>query len=263
MSRTRFALLLTLASGLAIEAFCQGAYRLKTGRWLFRLSTAVFPVRDIDLPVADARRFTLKPDYLNEHYDKDVGFPGYRLSTDALGFRRGPREVTPHCRSIVFLGDSVPFGWGIEDSAAIPSRLSARLAAVGDPRCVINAAAPSYSMFQAISRFREEVRKGLEEFVSLARRSGAKRVILAPVTVPKSAFARLPPVLKRTISLQNEEFRRCSEADPGHVVYFDTQEVLSSFKESNVFIDECCHLSRKGADVVSSALFDLLKPIGR
>jgi hypothetical protein len=58
---------------------------------------------------------------------------------------------------VVFIGDSVPFGWGVSDRASMPSKLLEHLQKANDPRCVINAAIPSYSLFQAVARFEREI----------------------------------------------------------------------------------------------------------
>jgi hypothetical protein len=59
-------------------------------------------------------------------------------------------------KRIVFLGDSVPFGWGVEDNESVPSAFR-RLVPPDRGLGVINAAVPSYSLYQAVKRFEYEI----------------------------------------------------------------------------------------------------------
>jgi hypothetical protein len=89
------------------------------------------------------------------------------MSIDAYGSRRGAQSTSPDCSSIVFIGDSVPFGWSVPDRASMPSKLFEYLQKAKDPRCVINAAIPAYSLFQAVARFERETGKFKSDTVYL------------------------------------------------------------------------------------------------
>jgi hypothetical protein len=111
-----------------------------------------FQVRSFTRLVADARHVTAIPDSSDPNYGK-----GWGISTDAYGFRRGTQTTRPDCSNVIFIGDSVPFGYGVPDNASMPSKLFEHLQKANDPRCVINAAIPSYSLFQAVARFEREI----------------------------------------------------------------------------------------------------------
>jgi len=53
---------------------------------------------------------------------------GWFLSFDVFGFRRGKQtESSAGQHKIVFIGDSVPFGWGVLDHSSLPSQFFERL----------------------------------------------------------------------------------------------------------------------------------------
>lgn len=67
----------------------------------------------------------------------------YSVSTDEEGHRRtGSAPGALH--TVLFLGDSRTFGWGIDDDRSLPSRLQQALPEVQS----INAAVPGYSAYQ-------------------------------------------------------------------------------------------------------------------
>jgi hypothetical protein len=113
--------------------------------------TEVFQVRTFTRRVADARHVTTIPNFTSPAND------AWSISTDAYGFRGGAPATSPGCPSVLFIGDSVPFGYGVSDRESISSKLFERLQQANDPRCVINAALPSYSLFQAVARFEHEI----------------------------------------------------------------------------------------------------------
>ena len=116
----------------------------------------IFNVRGFTQRVEDARYVTAKPNYT--YVDKEGwGLKQWTLSTDQWGFRKGTHSTDPNCPSIGFIGASVPFGWGVADSATLPSRLFDLLQQKGDKRCIFNATIPSYSLSQTVARYRLEV----------------------------------------------------------------------------------------------------------
>jgi len=97
--------------------------------------------------------------------DMDVVYSQQRIRTNHYGFRGN--DPLPDRRVVLCLGDSVTFGWGVEESETFPAQLQARLNAAtnsGKLWEVINAGVPSYSSFQTrlateglISRWKPEV----------------------------------------------------------------------------------------------------------
>lgn len=136
---------------LSVEVTAQFLYRARYGHFVWSEGTENFQVRSFTRLVADARHVTTVPNF------SDPKYGGFGISTDAYGFRRGAQTSNPDCPSVVFIGDSVPFGWGSSDLASMPSKVFEHLQKTNDPRCVINAAIPSYSLFQAVARFEREI----------------------------------------------------------------------------------------------------------
>jgi lysophospholipase L1-like esterase len=81
--------------------------------------------------------------------DSNVIFGHTMVRTNHHGFRGD--DPVPGRRVVLCLGDSIPFGWGVDQTESFPAQLQARLNAAtksGRPWAVINAAVPSYSSFQ-------------------------------------------------------------------------------------------------------------------
>ena len=116
-----------------------------------------FNIRSFTRSVNDTRFVTMKPN-VSTKIDEGWGVKPWSLSTDAWGFRKGTHSTKPDCMNVVFLGASVPFGWGVADTASLPSKVFDELLAAHDPSCVVNAAVPSYSLFQAVARYEHEIR---------------------------------------------------------------------------------------------------------
>jgi hypothetical protein len=133
----------------AVEAMSQLLFVAWYGR--FPWAVERFNVRAFMQPVDDARHITMIPNFADPNYE------GHGISTDAWGFRRGTHATDPSCPNVVFIGDSVPFGWGVPDTATMPSKFFDRMRIAGTPRCVVNAAIPSYSLFQAVARLELEI----------------------------------------------------------------------------------------------------------
>lgn len=136
--------LLTL---VAIEAMGQIFIYVSKGKpgWSL-LSQEQFNVRGFTKLVNDHRFVTTIPGYTSNKY-----------SFDEYGFRKGNNHPKVDGKNIVFAGDSVPFGWGIEGTSTVPSKFQELLVARGDDRGVINAAIPSYSLNQTVWRYKLDV----------------------------------------------------------------------------------------------------------
>ena len=77
------------------------------------------------------------------------------LSTNADGMRTAwPRQRTPGVWRVALLGDSIVFGWGVDDGGTVADGLQEALEAqLGGPVEVINAAQPGYSTVQSARFF--------------------------------------------------------------------------------------------------------------
>src|SRR5262249_52985582 len=92
------------------------------------------------------------PNYTNPSYY------GWSVSFDAFGFRRGQQTASSSGQpTIVFIGDSVPFGWGVSDKGSLPSQFFERLQEHSISLGVVNAALPSYALAQAVARYEREI----------------------------------------------------------------------------------------------------------
>ena len=120
-----------------------------------RFEVENFRVRGFAERVDDSRFFTAKP-----NYGKDI--PNSDIVMDGFGFRQGLNSLRPDVGTIVFIGDSVPFGWNLPGDHSVPSQFHSLLAkeyGVPEERLsIINAALPSYSQRQSISRYRKEIK---------------------------------------------------------------------------------------------------------
>ena len=108
----------------------------------------------------DDRVATLVPGYRGDFpVDEDVpAMRRWRVEIDENGFRGRKENYEGTPQVIAFIGDSVPFGWGISDEASVPSQFQALLRGGGFSEIgVLNAAVPSYSLSQAIRYFQREV----------------------------------------------------------------------------------------------------------
>ncbi len=156
-----------------VEVVGQGFYKLFEGQFSWQVGGRVlnFQVRDFCRTVNDDRIVTNRANYKNE-FDSiipesfkkpeiDYRYRNQRWSiqTDKNGFRSGTNLYFKDKGNIVFLGDSVPFGWGMPGENNVPSFFFDSLRKEKGPNApgVINAAIPSYSLFQAVRRYEIEV----------------------------------------------------------------------------------------------------------
>jgi hypothetical protein len=110
-------------------------------------STALFNVRPYTELVNDDRLVTNKRNYTES-----------KVRIDGNRFRVGTNEYSKEKPSIVFLGDSVPFGWDVTGEQCVPSKFYDLIRNKYAVKYgVINAAVPSYSLYQAIMRYRYEI----------------------------------------------------------------------------------------------------------
>ncbi|MEC7584389.1 MAG: GDSL-type esterase/lipase family protein [Planctomycetota bacterium] len=88
--------------------------------------------------------------------DADVEFMGTEVTTDANGFRVGSEAHPEAEASILCLGDSMPFGWGVQADLIYPQVLRDRLAEIYPDETwkVYNAGVPGHSSHQMLLRAR-------------------------------------------------------------------------------------------------------------
>lgn len=136
---------------LIVEAGLHLIYYARRGSFIWQ-SLETFNVREFNTPVSDERYFTMKKNFRYRDSAKK-----FTIETDDHGFRMGRNQVSTQVGNIVFIGDSVPFGWGVDGADSVPSKLQAILAAEHMPWGIINAAIPSYSLDQAVHRYKYEI----------------------------------------------------------------------------------------------------------
>ena len=117
-------------------------------------------VRDFTERVNDERYVSLKKNFSTkkkEFYQKE----DWPIITSSLGTRISKEEIgstkflDETYLKVLFIGDSVPFGWGVKVESSIPYIFGKM-----NPNFVsINGAIPSYSLSQAVSRFIYEFKK--------------------------------------------------------------------------------------------------------
>ncbi|MBF0166100.1 MAG: SGNH/GDSL hydrolase family protein [Alphaproteobacteria bacterium] len=150
MTRARllfFSFALAVLSLAFVEGFLHVVYFVKRGAPIWQTSRAEFSVRDFTELTDDERVFTARPNI-------ELGLNSF----DENRFRRGDNEYLTFPEQVVFLGDSVPFGMGSRAEDSVPSAMFRALQSSGNSKLgVINAALPSYSLRQSISRYRKEV----------------------------------------------------------------------------------------------------------
>jgi hypothetical protein len=151
--RLAFHLIMVFVVILSIEAGAQVIFFAYKGFFpVQRRPAEKFNVREFTVVTSDARGFTGIPHYTNPNYQ------GWFLSFDSFGFRRGKHTTSSSGQpNIVFIGDSVPFGWGVSDISSLPSKFFERLQENSIAFGVINAALPSYSLAQAVARYEQEI----------------------------------------------------------------------------------------------------------
>jgi len=102
-------------------------------------------------------------------------------------------------------------------------------------------------------RYKKHIVKELNKIYQEINNINAK-LIIAPVTIPSHAISKINFYHLRAVNMLNEVLKDFSKKN---VIFFDTISILRKESEDN-FIDNCCHLSKKGADVVSSHLSTIL-----
>ncbi|MBT8523619.1 hypothetical protein G6735_04745 [Polynucleobacter paneuropaeus] len=144
-----FYLILLLIVVLSIELVSYAANYIM----VMRKPHGIFSIRDFTELVDDARFVTMKKDF---SYVVSNGKDAWNIETDENRFRVPPR-VDKDWRDkgdiFLFIGDSVPFGWGVDAQSSLPYLFQEKNKRKFN---VINAAIPSYSLAQAVERLQVE-----------------------------------------------------------------------------------------------------------
>ena len=102
-------------------------------------------------------------------------------------------------------------------------------------------------------KYKKHIKKELNKLYQEINDIDAK-LIIAPVTIPSHAVNNKNFYHLRAVNMLNDVLKDFSKKN---VIFFDTISILKKGSENN-FIDNCCHLSKKGAEVVSSHLSTVL-----
>src|SRR3989338_2492170 len=142
-------------------------YKVRDGNWLWEENPLeIFKIHGFLEFVADERLMTGRKMVINVEYG--YAFDQNRFWTSKTLRPTGQPDISyfgdaqptyaKDTPSIVFLGDSVPFGWEIMHEQTVPSRLFGLLRNHGVRKYgVINAAVPSYSLHQSVARYAKEI----------------------------------------------------------------------------------------------------------
>lgn len=143
-----FAFLLTDFSGQMLYRLIKGSF---TWEVYEQYKFGVFNIKLFTEFVEDDRLVTIKKNFIGKRDE-------WQVETDANRFRIGKNRYFSNKENFVFLGDSVPFGWGVDGDKSVPSRFYELIKDLpGEKYGVINAAIPSYSLYQAVKRYQFEV----------------------------------------------------------------------------------------------------------
>jgi hypothetical protein len=144
-----FVLQIFLVSIIIIELGLQTIYYASRGRATWS-APEIFNYSEFTYFTNDERYVSIKPNYVT----RDI--KGWSISTDKYGFRIGKQKPSK-ISNIVFLGDSVPFGWGVDSEDSVPSILHEILLNKGIDVGIINAAVPAYSLDQSVQKYLKEI----------------------------------------------------------------------------------------------------------
>lgn len=89
--------------------------------------------------------------------------------------------------------------------------------------------------------------------------SRVDRVILLPATAPPASWATMSDAHRTAMKILNATLRKFAEDHP-NVEFMDTNALFASDVSGRMFIDDCCHLSRAGAEQVARLIADHLPP---
>lgn len=173
LSATRSVRTIHLVAAAALALLATGSRFVALGPAFPRLLLAIFPfviLISADLVAGSCHRpivpstglymphprrgWTLRPNWEGLEW-------GAPVRTNALALR-GPEMTVQKARAetrLVFLGDSVSYGYRVKEEESFPALLRKRLAAANEGRTwsVVNAAVPAYSPWQEVDLLTEKV----------------------------------------------------------------------------------------------------------
>lgn len=122
--------------------------------------TELFSIRNFTEKTNDKRFYTVKKNYSDDELDHFYGGKTFLITTSSEGFRISKKDNKAGNylsdknlkEKILFLGDSVTFGWGVEAEESLPFLFKK----YNNNFSVLNGAIPGYSLAQAIERFKIE-----------------------------------------------------------------------------------------------------------
>lgn len=155
-----FWLILILLNISFIEIFGQISYVFLRKKFIWedceQYNPLLFNIKPFTKFVDDDRLVTNKKNYSDKVTCGAV--KGWEVKIDSQGFRIGTNEYSQDRASIVFLGDSVPFGYCVSGEQSVPSRFYSLIKNRYSAKYgVINAAIPAYSLYQALKRYEYEI----------------------------------------------------------------------------------------------------------
>ena len=112
-------------------------------------NTKLFRIRVFNEITNDKRVFTLKKNISHIEKRIETDNKSWELYTSAKGIRVGKNHKIRNKNDFLFLGDSVPFGWGVNYENSVPSYFQNS----NENFNIINGAVPSYALNQTIERF--------------------------------------------------------------------------------------------------------------
>ncbi|MBX9767124.1 MAG: SGNH/GDSL hydrolase family protein, partial [Bdellovibrionales bacterium] len=81
--------------------------------------------------------------------EKEFGTFSFRLNKQ--GYRGEDWETSPDGKSVLFLGDSYTFGWGVRDAETFPAQIKAYFQKKRMSAKILNAGVPGYGTFQELA----------------------------------------------------------------------------------------------------------------
>jgi hypothetical protein len=108
-----------------------------------------------------------------------------------------------------------------------------------------------------LERYRVEIRRELKHLYDIIVQAHVKRLVVAPITVPPGAYQQLPKKWRIALEALNDELKEFATRNE-NTTFFDTVGLLKSYPDSEVFVDECCHLTERGNDLVAEGLIKIL-----
>ena len=120
-------------------------------------NTEIFNIRSFTEKTNDKRLYTLKKNFFSKETELDgINKKDWEIYTSENGFRIGKNNnIKLEKDKFIFIGDSVPFGWGLNHDQTLPFFFQK----MNQELTVLNGAIPSYSLNQSVERFFTEFSK--------------------------------------------------------------------------------------------------------